>query len=80
MIDSQRNVGIDFLKFMAAILVVNSHVDIMYGKYSMLATGGTIGDILFFFCSGYTLFMKPIETGLGGGDFYVPRLVQTQDK
>lgn len=27
------------------------------GDYSMLATGGTFGDVLFFFCSGYTLFL-----------------------
>lgn len=67
MIDPKRNVGIDFLKFMAAILVVNSHVDIMYGKYAFLSTGGTLGDILFFFCSGYTLFMKPISKASGGG-------------
>lgn len=66
MIEAKRNVGIDFLKFMAALLVVNSHIDIMYGKYSMLATGGTIGDILFFFCSGYTLFLKPFEVKWGG--------------
>ena len=51
-----RDYSIDLLKFFAAILVVNSHMDIMYGEYSMLATGGAIGDALFFFCSGYTLF------------------------
>lgn len=28
----------------------------MYAKYSQLATGGAIGDALFLFCSGYTLF------------------------
>jgi len=57
--NSNRNIGIDFLKFIAAILVVNSHIDIMYGEYASLATRGTIGDVLFFFCSGYTLFLKP---------------------
>lgn len=67
MIDAKRNLGIDLLKFMAALLVVNSHIDIMYGKYSALATGGSIGDILFFFCSGFTLFMKPIGKGRPGG-------------
>ena len=76
MIDAKRNLGIDLLKFMAALLVVNSHIDIMYGKYSALATGGSIGDILFFFCSGFTLFMKPIGKGLpGGGNLFIPRLV-----
>ena len=29
----------------------------LYGKYNILATGGAIGDVLFFFCSGFTLFL-----------------------
>lgn len=29
----------------------------LYGKYDILATGGAIGDVLFFFCSGFTLFL-----------------------
>ena len=66
MIPSNRNLGIDLLKCLAALFVMNSHFDIMYGKYSFLGTGGTIGDILFFFCSGYTLFLKPYETSLEG--------------
>lgn len=33
----------------------------LYGKYDFLATGGCIGDALFFFCSGFTLFQKPME-------------------
>lgn len=61
-----RNIGIDFLKFIAAFLVVNSHIDVMYGKYAFMATGGTIGDVLFFFCSGYTLFLKPFPNTWGG--------------
>lgn len=32
-------------------------MELLYGKYSLLATGGAIGDVLFFFCSGYTLFL-----------------------
>ena len=34
---------------------------ILYGKYDFLATGGCIGDVLFFFCSGFTLFLKPMN-------------------
>ena len=30
-------------------------------KYEMFATGGTIGDALFMFCSGYTLFLGRID-------------------
>lgn len=53
----ERDISIDILKFFAAILITNSHMELLYGKYSVLATGGTIGDVLFFFCSGFTLFL-----------------------
>lgn len=53
----ERNIGIDILKFFAALLITNSHMELLYGNYSMLATGGAIGDVLFFFCSGFTLFL-----------------------
>lgn len=53
----QRNIGIDILKCIAAIIITNSHMEMLYGKYSVLATGGAIGDVLFFFCSGFTLFV-----------------------
>lgn len=53
----ERNIGIDILKFFAALLITNSHMDILYGKFEILATGGAIGDVLFFFCSGFTLFL-----------------------
>ncbi len=52
-----RNISIDILKFIAALLITNSHMELLYGKYSYLATGGAIGDVLFFFCSGFTLFL-----------------------
>lgn len=52
-----RNVGIDWLKVIAVFLVMNSHMHICYPKYSFLSTGGAIGDALFFFASGLTLFM-----------------------
>ena len=29
----------------------------LYVKYKVLSTGGAIGDVLFFFASGYTLFL-----------------------
>lgn len=53
----QRNSSIDILKCLAALMITNSHMELLYGDYSMLATGGAIGDVLFFFCSGYTLFL-----------------------
>lgn len=54
----ERNIGIDILKFFAALLITNSHMELLYGKYSVFATGGAIGDVLFFFCSGFTLFLS----------------------
>lgn len=52
-----RIIGIDILKVFAVFLVLNSHMSICYGDYSFLATGGAFGDSLFFFCSGFTLFL-----------------------
>lgn len=54
----KRDFGIDLLKFFAVFLIINSHADICYPRYSILATGGAIGDCLFLFASGYTLFWK----------------------
>ena len=74
MILQKRDIGIDIMKFFAVLLIMNSHADIMYAKYPSLATGGTIGNVMFFFCSGFTLFLKPM-TGLGGfTDWYKRRL------
>lgn len=56
-VKKKRNVAVDFVKFIATLLVLNSHMGICYGPYSVLATGGGIGDALFFFISGFTLFM-----------------------
>lgn len=52
-----KNKGIILLKFIAAFLITYSHMGILFPKYGGLVTGGAIGDGLFFFCSGFTLFM-----------------------
>ncbi|WFE83107.1 acyltransferase family protein [Parabacteroides chongii] len=54
----QRDVSVDLLKFFAVFLIINSHMDALYPKFKMLATGGAIGDALFLFCSGYTLLLS----------------------
>lgn len=59
----QRNIAVDFVKVIATLLVLNSHMGICYGAYSMLATGGAIGDALFFFISGFTLFLGVSKIG-----------------
>ena len=56
-IANTRNYAIDFVKVIATLLVLNSHMGICYGEYSILATGGGLGDALFFFVSGFTLFL-----------------------
>jgi len=56
----KRDLSIDILRFFACLLITNSHMELLYGPYEKLATGGAIGDVLFFFCSGFTLFLgKP---------------------
>jgi len=59
----ERNISIDILKFFAAVLITNSHMDMLYvPPFQKLATGGMIGAALFFFCSGFTLFLGSIGT------------------
>lgn len=53
-----RDISIDWIKFFSVFLIINSHSDIMYPKFSILATGGAIGDCLFLFISGYTLWLN----------------------
>lgn len=60
----ERDIAIDIVKFIAVLLIINSHADIMYPQMKMLATGGAIGDCLFLFCSGFTLLL-----GSGWGIF-----------
>jgi len=53
----ERNFSIDILRFFAVLLITNSHMEKALADYGMLSTGGAIGDALFFFCSGFTLFL-----------------------
>lgn len=53
-----KDISIEMLKFFAAIIIVNSHMGKLYVHFPQLATGGAIGDAIFFFCSGYTLFLS----------------------
>lgn len=52
----ERDFAIDIVKFLAVLMIINSHADVMYPHMKILATGGAIGDCLFLFCSGFTLF------------------------
>lgn len=55
---TNRDYTIDVLKCFAALLITYSHMELQFGKFSALATGGSFGDCLFFFCSGYTLLLS----------------------
>lgn len=60
----ERDFAIDIVKFLAVLMIINSHADVMYPHMKILATGGAIGDCLFLFCSGFTLFwggVKPFD-------------------
>ena len=58
MLYEKRDYSIDILKFLAVFLIINSHMDALYVKYGILATGGVIGNVLFLFASGYTLLLS----------------------
>jgi peptidoglycan/LPS O-acetylase OafA/YrhL len=67
---SYRSLGIDFLRFSAIVLVINSHMDSFY-PIPELGTGGALGNALFFMLSAfgpaqakYLCFcLKPIAEG-----------------
>lgn len=46
---------IDYLKTVAVLLVINSHFDCLY-PIPALATGGAMGNALFFIVSGFCLW------------------------
>ena len=51
--------AVTVVKIIAALLITNSHFDGLYPSgMSALATGGMIGNALFFFISGYTLYFS----------------------
>lgn len=52
-----RNKAIVLFKFFAALLITYSHMGLLFPRFEGLVTGGAIGDGLFFFCSGFTLFL-----------------------
>lgn len=55
----QRNISIDILKCIAAILITNSHMGPLYGKYSILATGGADWRrVILFLLRLYTFLRK----------------------
>lgn len=52
MMIKQHDVSIDILKFFAVLLITNSHMELLYGKYSMFASGGQLVMFCFSFVLG----------------------------
>lgn len=52
----KRNTSIDLLKFLAAILITNSHLTYQYGGLSFMAQGGYEGNYIFFFAQATPCF------------------------
>lgn len=54
--EKQRNLAIDILKVLAALMITNSHLKPLYiDPFTPLGTFGAPGNALFFFISGYGL-------------------------
>jgi peptidoglycan/LPS O-acetylase OafA/YrhL len=53
----KQRLDTSFMRFLAVVLVVNSHLDTLYpSNLSYFASGGAIGNSLFFFLSGFGLW------------------------
>ncbi len=59
---TNKFIFIDVLKALAALIIINSHLDPLY-PIPALATGGAIGNAVFFAASGFLLF--PIRQNAG---------------
>lgn len=70
--NSNRN-GAVFLRFIAIILVINSHMDILY-PVQWLATGGAIGNSLFFMLSSYGLLLSEKSNHQSFSGYFIKRI------
>lgn len=75
-LNKQHLYSLDFLKFMAALMITNSHFQPVYEDVSTsLATFGVHGNALFFFVAGYLLMMGfDKHKGLNVVDWYKARV------
>lgn len=73
---TQHLYSLDFLKFMAALMITNSHFQPIHEDVSTsLATFGVQGNALFFFVAGYLLMMGfDRHKGLNVVDWYKARI------
>ena len=79
-VPKRRYIFVDYLKVIAALLIINSHYDQIY-PVSALATGGAIGNAIFFAVSGFCLF--PLNQSFGQWmwgkllKLYIPTTIMT---
>lgn len=67
----------NFLRVLAIVLVVNSHMDLLYpAKVAFLATGGMMGNALFFMLSGWGLLLSMQEHPREFGEWYWRRITR----
>lgn len=64
-----------FLRFLAIVLIVNSHLDSLY-PFAEIATGGAIGNSLFFMLSGYGLMLSEQRATRSFFRWYMRRIVR----
>ncbi|UKK50375.1 hypothetical protein L6472_10120 [Prevotella sp. E13-17] len=72
----ERNLSIELLKFIAVIIVANSHMELLYGDYSFLVSGGAIGDSLFFLLLALLCFWAEAEISQIGISAGFPGYIQ----
>lgn len=75
MITEQSRDNTLFLRFLAIILVINSHMDSLY-PVPMFATGGAMGNSLFFMLSAFGLLLSENHRPQTFTQYYVKRLVR----
>lgn len=52
------------MRFFATFLITNAHIEGLYpAGWKILSTGGALGNSLFFFCSGFALYLSNRQIG-----------------
>lgn len=69
------NISVYFLRFIAILLIVNSHMAPLYPD-ARLAFGGHLGNSIFFFASGFGLLLSHAYKPLGIATWYRKRFLK----
>jgi peptidoglycan/LPS O-acetylase OafA/YrhL len=68
-----ENSGVNLLRLLAIVLVINSHMDDFY-PFPILGTGGAIGNALFFMLSSYGLMLSEKRQPQRFQDYFFKRI------